>query len=131
MKLLIATNLTQGKRTNDFNHADDGEILIYPKTCNHGSKSPDSPCGCNRCMIGIITHKCTTTMQVAEVNITQEKFANDYVGAMQDAGFHNALTEEAIEMNKLLAYDLIERIERFNIGDVLEYRSDKFRKRKI
>jgi hypothetical protein len=65
MKVLTATNETQGWRDNDFCWTVEGELVIFPPLeCDCGSIDDD--CGCRRSMAGLVSHCATTTMKVVD-----------------------------------------------------------------
>jgi hypothetical protein len=65
MKVLTATNETQGWRDNDFCWTVEGELVVFPPVeCDCGSIDDD--CGCRRSMAGLVSHRATTTMKVVD-----------------------------------------------------------------
>jgi hypothetical protein len=133
MKILVATKKTQGQRKSDFCHTIEGEMVIHASVCNkdRNVKNPDGGCGCNRSLVGVITHKATTTVEVADWSISKNQFIRDYIATLQDAGFYEAVKDkQQIGYIKIVAHDLLNNADRFEVGDVLEYRDLKFSKRK-
>ncbi len=64
MKILVATEETQGRRPTDFCWADEGEIVTFGSQCP--DEPVDGPCGCRRALRGVRTRKATTTFRVVE-----------------------------------------------------------------
>jgi hypothetical protein len=65
MKVLTATNQTQGWRDNDFCWTVEGELVFFPPIeCGRGSI--DDNCGCRRSMAGLTSHRATTTIRVSD-----------------------------------------------------------------
>jgi hypothetical protein len=65
MKVLTATNQTQGRRDNDFCWAVQDELVLFPPLeCGRGST--DDGCGCRRSLAGLASHRATTTIKVAD-----------------------------------------------------------------
>lgn len=65
MKVLTATNQTQGWRANDFCWTVEGELVMFtPLECERGSI--DDGCGCRRSMAGLVSHRATTTIKVID-----------------------------------------------------------------
>ncbi|OGV70911.1 MAG: hypothetical protein A2283_22065 [Lentisphaerae bacterium RIFOXYA12_FULL_48_11] len=62
MKVLVATRRTQGRRDNDFNFCEEGELLIYGSECD--AEAVDGHCGCRRALVGMTSGKATTTFLV-------------------------------------------------------------------
>lgn len=59
---LAATKMTQGQRSNDFFHADEGEAVYIGMTCD--GATTDDRCGCARSFSGVKTYKATTTARI-------------------------------------------------------------------
>ena len=120
MKILIATNQTQGWRPTDFCWTDEGELLMPSLACDRIA------CGCDYSMSGMTTFKATTTFEVVESPLTRQEFIDQYLEAMSDAGF--PLDEqELIEQ----AEDLLEVVATFDVGDVVEYYGDEYHRRDL
>jgi hypothetical protein len=64
MKVLVATKETQGRRKNDFCHAEEGEPVVFASECD--GERVDGPCGCRRSFVGMMSRKATTTVKVVE-----------------------------------------------------------------
>jgi len=62
MKVLVATQQTQGQQAGDYHWAVDGELVtaVVPE-CS------DAECGCDRGFPGLASAKATTTAMVAEL----------------------------------------------------------------
>jgi len=65
MKILVATEEKQGKRSNDFNWCKEGEPVV-PGMFECDSGYVDDDCGCKRSLCGLGTLKATTTFKVVE-----------------------------------------------------------------
>jgi hypothetical protein len=77
MKLLTATEITQGKRASDFNWCEEGEpvttgVLICDRDASAG---PDGGCGCGRAFGGMRSGKSGTTAMVRDIAIGAEDLA--------------------------------------------------------
>ena len=79
MKIIVATKETQGQRGDDFNFADEGEIVLVAD-CDHLHEG----CGCERSMVGVHSGKGTTTMMVVEADMTREQFVEQIRAANKD-----------------------------------------------
>jgi hypothetical protein len=65
MKVLTATNQTQGWRDNDFCWTVEGELVFFtPLDCSRGYV--DDHCGCRRSMAGLVSQRATTTIKVVD-----------------------------------------------------------------
>lgn len=122
MKVLVATKETQGKRSNDFSWAEEGELVTFGSQCD--GATPDDRCGCARSMTGIVSRKGTTTIKVIERDMLFGHLVNKIRASMEKAfpGMENKTRELAIEDAK----DLCVIAKAFKKGDVLEFRGDRF-----
>lgn len=100
MRLLVATTITQGARSSDFNLVFGTEPVRLARVCDRDGGDPDGPCGCRRAFVGIRSGRPTTTAAVAERDITPAQ----YRGLLRHAyrvsgyrpGYRNAYSEEEI-----------------------------------
>jgi len=124
MKLLVATNETQGQRQNDFNFCKEGEILSLPFECD--GETIDGPCGCRRSLSGLDSKKATTTMRVA--NVPAGEFINKLVDHLIKAWSYPL--EEA-EEQALQEIRVIQQVTaQFLEGAIVERRGNKFFERR-
>ena len=130
MKVLVATNEGQGKRKNDFFHADEGELVRFGSECD--GEAVDGRCGCRRRMTGMATNKGTTTMKVIDLpNLTEEDFKAQIEGSLRASGWLSIMKPEAAEKHVAdEAAQLKGMAEFFPIGVVLEKRGIKFQVRR-
>jgi len=125
MLALISTKETQGQRDNDFCWTDDEELVVFGNQCDSDvNVGPDGGCGCMRSMTGVETRKGTTTVKVAEVDLTVESLADAIVESDKRAGW-TPNAEWAAEAAKEIAATA----EVFGLGTVLEFRAGTFRSR--
>ncbi len=127
MKILVATEESQGHRANDFCWADEGEIVTFGSEC--ADESVDGPCGCRRALRGVRTRKATTTFLVVERSdlgpadlariVAESLVAGGWYASVQQA--HAAATQDALR----LAATALAHAE----GTVLERRDEVFRAR--
>jgi len=64
MKVLVATEETQGHRKTDFCWTEEGELVFFGSECTR--ETIDGECGCRRSLCGLRTRKATTTFRVVE-----------------------------------------------------------------
>ena len=128
MKLLVATKKTQGERGNDFNFCEEGEIVSFAMECDR--ENIDGHCGCRRSMSGMDNHKGTTTMLVAELDMTLEELRAKWMTSMTDAGWLKGKNKEREARWCRQECDrLIKAAASFGVGDVVEKRGDTIQKR--
>lgn len=122
-KVLVSTNEMQGKRSSDFCHIPDGEIVMFPMIECSGEKI-DGGCGCRRSMSGVETHKATTTMKVVEKDLDPEELYIVIRDSLKTAGWIR-------DREAVLFYvkELLEFAEQFEVGDIVERRGNKLKKR--
>jgi hypothetical protein len=81
MKVLVATAMTQGIRTNDYHWCTEGELVWIGVVCSSDQRDPDGGCGCGRGFGGLSSHRATTTARVAELPLTRV----EYIGAISSS----------------------------------------------
>lgn len=124
MKVLIATKETQGRRANDFNWTNEGELVTFPTfECSRGFVDDD--CGCHRSMSGTESLKATTTVQVVERDITIEDLTKRFLDMLREGKWDKiSRGTELIRKAKEMAEEIIEVTEPFPPGVILERRTN-------
>lgn len=132
MKMLVATQRSQGWRDNDFSWTDDGEPVTLGVVCDgefapDGSLDPDGWCGCARAWSGLHTGRGTTTAVVAEVEIPDDGQAADHFTKIEvarrdwldlaDPGDRPYIAAVRAEIEKVLGFAAAHPV-----GSVLELR---------
>lgn len=145
MKLLVATQATQGQRKSDFSWANEGELVAFGFVCGRDANNPDPDggCGCGRSLVGLDTRKGTTTFKVEDRPLTETEFVDAYIASMKAAGWgdndydHDATAETCIChacFRKAMSSDAVEVLRlanTFTVGSVLELRKDTIQVRKV
>lgn len=130
MKVLIATQETQGQRDSDFFWTKPGELVTFGLVCGRGKGDIDDGCGCQRCMTGVFTHKGTTTVKVVNSSMTRRELVNALFARLIEAYKLDPTDEAVRKMAEEEAERVVTVARKFRSGDVLEIRGDKFNKRK-
>ena len=125
MKVLTATRETQGWRDNDFFCTVEGELVMFPPIeCDCGSI--DDGCGCHRAMVGLASHRATTTMKVVERgDLDLETYSVLIADSLHDQGY---VTDELMQKREVrkwvrnITNELIDLAGRCPVGTVLERR---------
>lgn len=128
MKVFIATRKGQGKRSNDFCFADEGELVTFGSECD--GESVDGRCGCRRCLTGLSTGKPTTTFAVAESELDRAQYVERIKAHLIDGGWGKYSTDE--EMREWATGDadeLLRLAEHFSVGAVIEKRGVRIQQR--
>lgn len=122
MKILVATKKTQGQRKNDFSHAEEGEPVRFGFVCD-GAKVDDR-CGCKRAMIGMRSHKGTTTITVVEMDIDlAAEITKSLTEAWGTAPEAADVARDVRELTRIAAA--------FPVGMVFEIRGAKMQERRV
>ena len=127
MNVLTASNQTQGWRDNDFCWTVEGELVVFPPIeCGRGSIDDD--CGCRRSMAGLVSHRATTTIKVADrEGLDRDTYFMLISDGLRDQGY---VTEELMtnrNVNEWLHHltdELIYLAVGLPAGTVLERRGD-------
>ena len=127
MKVLIATKETQGRRKNDFCHAEPPEFLMFGFECD--GETVDGECGCRRALVGTSSDQATTTFKVTErVGMTVDGYAKVIFAALErqgwtklGSGWEQRAIDDARELGRIAAG--------FPIGAIVEKRGPVFQVR--
>lgn len=127
MKVLVATGETQGRRDNDYCFAVEGELVCFP-AIECSCEEVDGPCGCRRGMVGIASHRATTTVKVVDRDdLDPNTYADLIVDAYKIQGYVTDELQEDPEVREWLQQqvdDLVRAARLFTPGGVLERRGD-------
>ncbi|GAA4229729.1 hypothetical protein GCM10022254_22830 [Actinomadura meridiana] len=119
MKLLTATNSTQGFRDNDFDWCVEGELVHIGMVCALDRDDPDGGCGCGRSFAGLNSHRATTTAMVREIPGFGE---DDYVlairSSLEQQGCDPSFAEHEAALLRCLVRD-------WPVGVIVERRLDE------
>jgi hypothetical protein len=119
MKILVATQLTQGTKRGDYHHCIDGESVWMQEPCATDRLDPDGRCGCGRGFAGAASHRATTTAQVVESDLTRDDVIFAFKTSLPDGGWPMEWAEDVADDNLDLA-------ARLPAGTVIERRLDTF-----
>jgi hypothetical protein len=125
MKVLIATQLTQGERRSDFCFTIDGEIVIRAlDECKE--ETVDGSCGCRRSLVGLDTSRTTTTFQCVDIaDLTFDKLLDRIAAHLVENGWFE--TEAAAFAQARFQASQISKIaEKYAEGTILERRGERY-----
>ena len=128
MKLLTATSITQGHRSNDYHWCIEGELLRFDTLCGRGERNPDDACGCARGFAGMSSMRATTTALVRDLPISKDDVAVALAASLYAAGYLSDPDDRSAFVTEQVD-DLIDLAETFEVGDVIERRLDEIRVR--
>lgn len=124
MRLLVATEETQGSRLNDFCFCEEGEFVSFAFECTR--EAVDGPCGCKRSLSGVTTHMATTTVRVTDQEqMTLPALADLLASTLVAQGWFKSKAKAMSQASKDAAM-LAEVASGFPVGSVLERRGDMF-----
>lgn len=123
MKVLVATSVGQGDRSNDYHWCVEGELVRIGLVCATDRRNPDGGCGCGRGFGGLNSHRATTTARVAEVPLSREEYAQAISSSLEQGGwgYHDSEDE---------ADDLAALVAQWPVGTIVERRLDTIRVRR-
>ncbi len=130
MRILVATNETQGKRKNDFCWTQEGELVIMAFECDTDKNNVDGTCGCGRSMSGLTTAKATTTFKVVDLPCYKEVNVLNKIRAHYTKNWRMK-RKDAIEYAKEMLEELNSIAYKFPVGKVLEKRGDVIQVREL
>jgi len=96
MKFLVATTRTQGERDGDYMACIPGELTWLPWICDIDRRDPDRGCGCSRGFGGLASHRATTTVEVAELTMTESELRLAFETSLRDQGWIPAYAPESL-----------------------------------
>lgn len=108
----------------DFCTAIDGELAMAPPmVCDRAD------CGCDRCLVGLNSALSSTTVIVADLDMTMAELVAACEGFLHNNGWAEALEDPSPENVHRIAHDymgfMTEVAADFDIGDVLRPRYDR------
>ena len=129
MKVLVATNETQGQRENDFCFVPEGELLrVSGSECS--GEEVDGHCGCRRSFVGTESQTGCTTAKVLDFPYTVAEIREAVHKNLKEGGWLAGGTDEANnEWVEEATQEIIRTAERFEVGTVVERRGDIFQAR--
>lgn len=130
-RVFFATRDTQGDRTSDFCHAQEGELVVEPLACDR-DKDLDGPCGCRRSMDGVVSRCGTTTVRVGRFDGTLGDLHRAYEEYFDKGGWTKLLGAEEVAklVRKGVRADLNCAAD-FPVGTILEKRGNAMQVRRF
>ncbi len=120
MRVLVATEETQGDRGDDYAWATPGELVMFGVICASDLRGTGRSCGCGRAFAGLHSQRATTTARVAE----WEAGLDDLVLAFRDSlarggWLDHGTAEDAEETVRLSVMEALLVADRYPVGTVL------------
>jgi hypothetical protein len=128
IKVLVATAEKQGVRKNDFNWAQEGELVTFGFECDR--EEIDGECGCKRAFAGVESQRATTTVKVVIKEMPVADLSNNIFEGLVKGGWVDADNKKRMEKHsREFAVELLRIASLFEVGDVIEKRGDNYLKR--
>ncbi|TDC83336.1 hypothetical protein [Actinomadura sp. 7K507] len=125
LKLLTATNSSQGFRDNDFDWCVEGELVHIGIVCARDQDDPDGGCGCGRSFAGLNSHRATTTAMVREVpGFTVDDYVLAIRSSLEQQGCDPSFAEHEAALLRCLVRD-------WPVGAIVERRLDEIVVRQV
>ena len=119
MKILVATQLTQGTSPDDYHYCIDGELVWIQEPCARDRDDPDGPCGCGRGFAGAASHRATTTAMVMESEMTRDDVILAFETSLRDGGWPIGWAREVADDNLEIAGQL-------PVGSIITHKLNAF-----
>ena len=119
MKILVATQFTQGMEADDYHFCIEGELVWIQEPCTRDHNDPGGPCGCSRGFAGAASHRATTSATVVASELTRGDVVLAFQTSLVDGGWPIEWAEEVADDNLAIAEEL-------PVGTVIGRRLDGF-----
>jgi hypothetical protein len=128
MKLLVATERTQGDMAGDYTYCVPGELLWITMVCGRDRRDPEQGCGCGRGFGGLTSHRATTTAEVAERDFPEYGLRLAISTSLTDQGWLRpdaAVLERTKFVDEVIA-DIQSIVEPLPVGTIVRRNIDDF-----
>lgn len=120
MRVLVATEETQGDREDDYAWATPGELVMFGVICATDLRGTGRGCGCGRAFAGLHSQRATTTAQVAEWAASLDDLVLAFRDSLSTGGWLEYGTpEDAEEMVRLSVMEALLVADRYPVGTVI------------
>lgn len=121
MRVLVATETTQGVREDDFSWATPGELVMFGAICADDLRATGRSCGCGRAFAGLHSERATTTAEVVESGMTLDDLVLAFRDSLQQGGWIDA-TSDQDDAHELVLTSVMEMLlvaDRYPAGTVI------------
>lgn len=120
MRVLVATEETQGDREDDYAWATPGELVMFGVICANDLRGTGRGCGCGRAFAGLHSQRATTTAQVAEWPGNLDDLVLAFRDSLTRGGWlDHGTQEDAEETVRLSVMDALLVADRYPVGTVI------------
>lgn len=130
MRILVATQRTNGDVDGDYGYCVEGEIVYMQDPCGRDTRNPDKPgCGCGRAFSGTNSHVATSTALVVESALNERDVREAIRSSMEEGGWLDPtvvpapLAEEIVSEAML---DMTSVANHFPVGSVVRRRLSQY-----
>lgn len=113
LKVLVATQDTQGQRDDDYNWTVEGELVWVQEPCATDLRRMPNACGCGRGFAGVASHRATSTAKVVESSLTLTEYIAAIRTTLADGGWPPSSAES-------IAQGLVTFASEWEEGSVLQ-----------
>lgn len=129
MRVLVATDRTNGRLPGDYHYCVDGELVYMQDPCATDMQDPDGGCGCGRGFAGMNSHRATTTAMVVEAEFDRAQVREALRSSLEAGGWFDRrwCSQEMEDAFLDLALRRMTTIaEHFPLGSVVRRRIDHY-----
>lgn len=120
MQVLVATESTQGDRSDDYTWTTPGELVMFGVVCASDLRGSGRGCGCGRAFAGLHSLRATTTAAVAAWEGSLDELLLAFEDSLGRGGWLAADdADEREEVVRLAAMEMLLVADRYPVGTVL------------
>ena len=121
MRVLVATEQTQGDRADDYTWTTPGELVMFGVVCASDLRGRGRGCGCGRAFAGLHSLRATTTAEVVTWAGTLDELLLAFEDSLERGGWLDLEGDEQdrAEVVRLAAMEVLLVADRYPEGTVL------------
>lgn len=121
MKVLVATETTQGARDDDYSWTTPGELVMFGVICATDLRGTGRPCGCGRAFAGLHSERATTTAEVVESALTLDDLVLAFRDSLDRGGWldFGGSPQEVADVVHEAVMDVLLVADRYPVGTVI------------
>lgn len=120
MRVLVATEETQGARVDDYSWATPGELVMFGVICASDLRGTGSGCGCGRAFAGLHSERATTTAQVVDWAASLDDLVLAFRDSLRRGGWLDGASDpDADDLVLAAVMEVLLVADRFPAGTVI------------
>ena len=121
MKVLVATEATQGAREDDYSWATPGELVMFGAVCATDLRGTGEPCGCGRAFAGLHSERATTTAEVVDSRLTLDDLVLAFRDSLDRGGWPDvgSSSQEVADVVHEALMEVLLVADRYPVGTVI------------